>query len=101
MLGRSQEPTVGPRCSMTGPGHAATKERTLVEYNSGGSKVLTYEGTLTATRTVDAKSSEVFRAFTNTGALRDWLCNSAQVDLRKGGRIYLWWNEGYHAAGTF
>lgn len=63
--------------------------------------MLTQEGTLTATRTVGAKRSEVFRAFTNTGALRDWLCNSAQVDLRKGGRIYLWWNEGYYASGTF
>jgi len=63
--------------------------------------VLTQEGTLTATRTVGAKPGEVFRAFTNTGALRDWLCNAAQVDLRKGGRIYLWWNEGYYASGVF
>jgi len=43
----------------------------------------------------------VYRAFTAPGALRDWLCQAAQVDARKGGRIYLWWNQGYYTAGTF
>ncbi len=63
--------------------------------------MLTQEGTLTARRTVEANSTEVFRAFTNTGALRDWLCNSAQVEPRKGGRVYLWWNNGYYTSGVF
>jgi uncharacterized protein YndB with AHSA1/START domain len=63
--------------------------------------VLTQEGTLTARRTVGANSTEVFRAFTNTGALRDWLCNGGQVEPRKGGRVYLWWNNGYYTSGVF
>ena len=33
--------------------------------------------------------------------MRDWLCNAAQVDVRKGGRIYLWWNNGYYTGGAF
>src|SRR5207253_8190086 len=26
--------------------------------------------------------------------------NAAEVDARKGGRIYLWWDNGYYAAGA-
>ena len=63
--------------------------------------MLTQEGTLTARRTVGVKPAEVFRAFTNSAALRDWLCNGGQVDARRGGRIYLWWNNGYSTSGTF
>lgn len=63
--------------------------------------MLTQEATLTSKRTVDANPTEVFRAFTNTAALRDWLCNAAQVDPRRGGRIYLSWNDGYATSGTF
>ena len=62
---------------------------------------MTQEGTLTSRRTVGATPTEVFRAFTNPAALRDWLCNAAQVEPRKGGRIYLWWNDGYHTSGVF
>lgn len=62
---------------------------------------MTQEGTLTLRRTVGVNSTEVFRAFTNQGALRDWLCNAAQVEPRRGGRIYLWWNDGYYASGVF
>lgn len=62
---------------------------------------MTQEGTLTLRRTVGVNSTEVFRAFTNQGALRDWLCNAAQVEARRGGRIYLWWNDGYSTSGTF
>jgi len=50
---------------------------------------------------VHAPASEMYRAFTNSTALRDWFCNAAQADPRKGGRIYLWWNNGYYASGEF
>ncbi|HKP52850.1 MAG TPA: SRPBCC domain-containing protein [Chloroflexia bacterium] len=63
--------------------------------------MLTQERAITARRMVEASSTELFRAFTNTGALRDWLSNGAQVEVRKGGRISLWWNDGYYTSGTF
>ena len=57
--------------------------------------------TLKFQRTVNAPPAEVFRAFTHPTALRDWLCNAAQTDARKGGRLYLWWDDGYYADGVF
>jgi uncharacterized protein YndB with AHSA1/START domain len=63
--------------------------------------MLTQLETLTFEQTVKAEPDEVFRAFTTPSALRDWLCNAAEAEPRKGGRIYLWWNEGYYTAGVF
>jgi uncharacterized protein YndB with AHSA1/START domain len=63
--------------------------------------VLAQEPILTLTRRIESTQTEVFRAFTNTASLRDWLCNAAQVDVRTGGRIYLWWNNGYFTSGAF
>jgi len=57
--------------------------------------------TLKFTRTITAPPAEVFRAFTHPTALRDWLCYAAQTDARKGGRLYLWWDDGYYADGVF
>ncbi len=57
--------------------------------------------TLKFRRTVNAPPAEVYRAFTNSTALREWLCDSAQADPRKGGRLYVWWNSGYYASGEF
>lgn len=51
--------------------------------------------------TVNAPASEVYRSFTVSTALREWFCNAAQTDPRKGGRLYLWWNGGYYTAGEF
>src|SRR5207249_10812787 len=62
--------------------------------------MLTQTETLTFGATVQAEPSEVYRAFTNPSVLREWLCNAAEVDARKGGRIYLWWDDGYYAART-
>lgn len=56
---------------------------------------------LTFSETITAKPADVYRAFTNTGMLRQWLCNSAQVDARTGGRLYLYWQQGYYANGEF
>ncbi|HEY4688762.1 MAG TPA: SRPBCC domain-containing protein [Anaerolineae bacterium] len=55
--------------------------------------------TLKFKRTVKAPVAEVYRAFTNSTALREWLSDAAQVDLHKDGRIHLWWNNGYYATG--
>lgn len=58
-------------------------------------------GSLTFTRTVHAPLEEVFRAFTHPTALRDWLSNAASCEQRKGGHVFLQWNDGYYASGAF
>jgi len=57
--------------------------------------------TLKFKRTVSAPAKEVYRLFTNSTGLREWLCNAAQADAHKGGRIHLWWNEGYYTTGEY
>jgi uncharacterized protein YndB with AHSA1/START domain len=57
--------------------------------------------TLKFTRTINAPPLEVSRLFTHATALRDWLCNAAQCEARAGGRLYLWWDDGYAVTGTF
>lgn len=57
--------------------------------------------TLSVKRRVNAPPAEAFRAFTHATALRDWLCQAAQTDARPGGRLYLWWDDGYAVSGSF
>lgn len=57
--------------------------------------------TLTLKRDIAAPAAEIYRVFTRASAVRTWLCDAAQVDARKGGRLYLWWNDGYSAGGEF
>jgi len=57
--------------------------------------------TLTFKRTVNASPAEVYRAFTNSTALREWLCEAAQADSRRGGRLHLWWSSGYYMIGEY
>ncbi|MBM3127221.1 MAG: PDZ domain-containing protein [Chloroflexi bacterium] len=52
-------------------------------------------------QTVNAPLTQVYRAFTNATMLRRWLCDAAQADTRKDGRVYAWWSTGYYAAGEF
>ena len=61
--------------------------------------MLTHAPTLTFTRTVTASAPDVYRAFLARQALRDWLCDGAQVDPRLGGHVYFWWESGYYTAG--
>lgn len=56
---------------------------------------------LTSTRFVKASPADVYRAFTNSTALREWMCDVATTSPRVGGRIYLAWNDGYYASGEF
>ncbi|MEM7112838.1 MAG: SRPBCC domain-containing protein [Chloroflexota bacterium] len=57
--------------------------------------------TLTFSQTVAASPTAVFYAMTNAAALREWLCDHSQTDVRENGRFYLHWNQGYHASGEF
>ncbi len=57
--------------------------------------------TLKFKRHVNAPAAEAFRAFVHATALRDWMCDAAQTDARPGGRLYLWWNDGYAVTGVF
>jgi uncharacterized protein YndB with AHSA1/START domain len=52
-------------------------------------------------RKVAAAPAEVYRAFTRSYALREWLCDFATAVARSGGRLYVAWNVGYYAAGTY
>jgi uncharacterized protein YndB with AHSA1/START domain len=55
--------------------------------------------TLEFKRTIHVPAAEVFLALTNATALREWFCDKADIDLRKGGRVYFAWHQGYYAAG--
>ena len=57
--------------------------------------------TLTLDQRIEAAPAELFRAFTNSTALREWLCDAAMATPRKDGRLHLWWTSGYHATGDF
>ena len=59
------------------------------------------EQTLSFTQQVKAPADEVYRAFTNATALREWLCDVATVSPHPGGRLYLWWTSGYYTSGSF
>ncbi len=52
-------------------------------------------------RTIHAPIHQVYTAFTNSTALREWMCDGATTNERLNGRFYVWWNEGYYAAGEF
>lgn len=57
--------------------------------------------TLTYEQLLPVPPAEVYRAFTNSTALREWLCDVATTDPKPGGRVYLAWNNGYYTAGHF
>src|SRR5437773_12436260 len=48
---------------------------------------------------VKAPPSEVYLALTTAAALREWFCDTAQLEPQKGGRVYFAWNSGYYAVG--
>ncbi|MEZ4589974.1 MAG: SRPBCC domain-containing protein [Chloroflexota bacterium] len=57
--------------------------------------------TLTFEQALAVEPTAVYQALTNGAALREWLCTTSQVATRVGGRIYLWWQQGYWATGEF
>jgi uncharacterized protein YndB with AHSA1/START domain len=52
-------------------------------------------------RLIEASPSEVFHYFTNSTAIRDWMCNIATTDPRPGGHLYFCWPEDYYTCGEF
>jgi uncharacterized protein YndB with AHSA1/START domain len=57
--------------------------------------------TLKFKRTLSVPPAAVYRALTNATALREWFCDTAFVEPRKGGRLYVGWHQGYYATGEF
>lgn len=57
--------------------------------------------TLTFKRTINAPAEQVYRAFTNSQALREWLCDTAFVQPREGGRLVCAWNTGDALMGKY
>lgn len=57
--------------------------------------------TLVFKKKINSSAAKVYRAFTNATSLREWLCDGATVDAKPGGRIVLWWNDGYLSAGEY
>jgi uncharacterized protein YndB with AHSA1/START domain len=53
------------------------------------------------TQTIQATPAQVFYAFTNATALKEWMCDVATLSPKSGGRIYLAWNSGFYASGEF
>lgn len=57
--------------------------------------------TMTFTRTLNVSPAAAYRAFIEATALREWLCDVAQVNARKDSYLFLAWNRGHHVAGIF
>ncbi len=49
---------------------------------------------------IDRPPAEVFRAISAPDQLIRWLCDTAEIDLRKGGAYRLGWNGGPQHTGT-
>lgn len=58
-------------------------------------QVLTFE------RNIQASPDQVYRAFTNSTALREWFCDFATTSPHPGGHLYFKWNSGYYSNGKF
>lgn len=52
------------------------------------------------TRTIQAAPEAVYRAFTTSMGLQDWCADAAGVDLRPGGHLFLWNENGYQLLGS-
>jgi uncharacterized protein YndB with AHSA1/START domain len=52
-------------------------------------------------RTIQASPEMVFEAFAYECRLREWMCDRARTQLRKGGLYEVRWNSGYEARGVF
>jgi uncharacterized protein YndB with AHSA1/START domain len=57
--------------------------------------------TVVAEKLVRATPAQVYFAFTSASALTEWMCDFATLAPRPGGRMYLWWREGFYSAGEF
>ena len=55
----------------------------------------------THSQTFAAPPAQLYRAFTNSTFLREWLSDVATTAPRPGGYLFLAWNDGYYASGQF
>ena len=58
-------------------------------------------GSITVESVVAAPAAEVYRYFTNSTLLREWLSDVALATVTVGGRVYLGWNDGAGVVGDF
>jgi len=56
---------------------------------------------LTLTRTIQASPKAIYRAFTTTAGLMDWIADSSDIETRVGGRLFIWEEKGYQVMGKF
>ena len=52
-------------------------------------------------KTITAPVELIYRAFTYSTALREWLCDIATTNPEEGGWIYMVWNRGYFTSGYY
>ena len=57
--------------------------------------------TVTVEIFVNASARTAYRAFTNSNALREWLCDVATVEPHPRGRMYLWWRGDFYSSGHY
>jgi uncharacterized protein YndB with AHSA1/START domain len=57
--------------------------------------------TVSAETFVNAPARLVYRAFTNSTSLREWLCDVATVEKHPKGRMYLWWRGDFYSSGHY
>lgn len=57
--------------------------------------------TIAVTRTIAAPVAQLYRAFTNAQALREWFCDIATVQPQVGGHFYVAWNNGDALLGKY
>jgi uncharacterized protein YndB with AHSA1/START domain len=57
--------------------------------------------TLTYNQEIAAPVSQVYRAFASAQGLQEWFGDVVEADPREGGRLYVWWNQGYYTSGQY
>lgn len=50
---------------------------------------------------IQAPPSEAYHYFTNSTALRDWMCDVSTADPRLGGHLYMSWQGDYYTSGEY
>jgi uncharacterized protein YndB with AHSA1/START domain len=50
---------------------------------------------------IKASPEEVYRYFTNSTALKDWMCEVATADPHPGGHLFMGWTGEYYTAGEY
>ncbi len=59
------------------------------------------ENTIHLTCSIQAAPAEVCRGFTQATLLRDWLCNTSNVEPHQGEHLFLRWRDGRTVTGTY